>query len=89
MSFHLACVRIIGLVGCGKTRNNYFHENSWGNNLKFKKEYAKNLAKQLVRIKSQYWGGNSHLSIEVISVEYFPNSVDPGNNEINKNFIHI
>ena len=48
MSFHIAHVRILGSMGCGKTRNDYFHKKSWRNNLKLKKYYAEKSAKQLV-----------------------------------------
>ena len=46
--FHLSHVRIIGSMEFGKTRNDYFHENSWKNSFKLKKDYAENLAKYLV-----------------------------------------
>ena len=34
LSFHLACVRIIGLIECGKTKNDRFHAN--GSNIYIK-----------------------------------------------------
>ena len=36
-----------------------------------------------IQIQSQHWGGNRKLSMEAITVEYFPTSVDTGNNEEN------
>ena len=42
-----------------------------------------------IGIKSPHWGINRKLSMEVITVEYFPNSFDPGINKKNQNFIHI
>ena len=33
------------------------------------------------RNKKSTLGGNRQLSMEGIAVEYFPNSIDPGNNE--------
>ena len=33
-----------------------------------------------MEIQSQHWGGNRKLSMEVIAVEYFPTSIDTGNN---------
>ena len=74
LSFHLACVRILGSMECGNTRNNYFRENSWINNLRLKKDYAEKFSKTTgIEIQSQHWGGNSQLSMEGISVEYFTN----------------
>ena len=40
MSFYLARVGILGLMECEKTRNDYFHDNQYKNNLKLKKDYA-------------------------------------------------
>ena len=34
-----------------------------------------------IEIKSQHLGGNRQLSLEGIAVEYFPTSVDIGNNK--------
>ena len=51
-------------------------------NLKFKKDYPEKLSEATsIEIQSQHWGGNIPLSMEGIAVEYFPTSVDNGNNE--------
>ena len=42
-----------------------------------------------IEIQIQHWGGNRQLSVEGIAVEYFANSVDPGSNKKNHNFIPI
>ena len=42
-----------------------------------------------IEIQSQHWGGNRQLSMESISVEYFPNSVDPDRKEKDQNLIHL
>ena len=42
-----------------------------------------------IEIQIQHWGRHSQLSMEVIAVEYFSNSIDPGSNEKNINFINI
>ena len=39
-----------------------------------------------MEIQSQHWGVNRKLSMEGISVEYFPTSVDPGNNKEKSEF---
>ena len=58
---------------CGNTRNNYFRENSWINNLRLKKDYAEKFSKTTgIEIQSQHWGRNRQLSMEGIDVEYFP-----------------
>ena len=41
-----------------------------------------------IKIHSQHWVVHIQLSLKVLSVEYFPNSIDPGSNK-NTNFIHI
>ena len=42
-----------------------------------------------MEIKSQRWGENRNLSMEGITEGFFPNSIDPGSNEKNNNFVHI
>ena len=50
--------------------------------MKLNKYYAENFSETIgIEIKSQRWGGNRQLSMEGISVEYFPNLIDPGGNE--------
>ena len=55
MSFHLSPVRILGSMGCGKIRNDYFHKISWRNNLKLKKYYAETIIRTTgIEIQSQH-----------------------------------
>ena len=90
LSFHLAHVRIIGSMECGKTINDFFHNNASKNNIKSKKYYAeKSRETNGIEIQSQHWGGNRKLSMEGIAIEYFPYSIDPGSNEKTQNLIHI
>ena len=42
-----------------------------------------------IEIQIQHWGRNIRLSTEVISVEYFPISIDHGSNEKNLIFSYI
>ena len=50
--------------------------------IKLNKDYENKFSKTTgIEIQSQNWGGNRLLSMEVVAVEYFPNSVDPGSNE--------
>ena len=59
----------------------FFHDNAL-KNLKLKKDYSEKFSKATsIEIQSQHWGGNRQLSMEGIAVEYFPTSVDNGNNE--------
>ena len=52
------------------------------NNFKLNKYYAEKFSKTTgIEIQIQHWGGNSKLSMEGISIGYFPTSVDPGRNE--------
>ena len=89
MSFHIAHVRIISSMECGKTRDYYFHENQL-KKMKSKKYYAQKYSKKTgIEIQSQHWGGNRQLSMEVIAVEYFKNYVHTGSNEKNQDFFHI
>ena len=47
-----------------------------------KNDYAEKISEATsIEIQSQHCGGNRQLSMEGISVEYFPTSVDNGNNE--------
>ena len=48
LSFHLADVRIIGLMECGKTRNDCFLSYASINNVKFKRIIQKNSEKRPV-----------------------------------------
>ena len=59
----------------------FFCGNASKNNIKLKKSYAEKFIKTTgIEIRGQHWGGKRQLSMEIIAVEYFPNSVDPGNN---------
>ena len=50
------------------------------NNIKLKKYYTEKFRETTgIEIQSQNWGGNRQLPMEGIVVEYFPNSIDPGN----------
>ena len=72
---------MLGSIEYGKTRDNCFHDNAL-KNLKLKKDYSEEFSKATgIEIQSQHWGENRQLSKEGISVEYFPSSVDTGNNE--------
>ena len=42
-----------------------------------------------MEIQSQRWGENRQLSMEGITDEFFSNSIDPGSNEKNNDFIYI
>ena len=65
----------------GKTRNDCLRANEL-KNIKLKIYYAKKFSEATgIEIQSQYWCGNRQLSIEGIAAEYFPTSIDTGNNE--------
>ena len=82
LPFNLSHVSILGSMECGKTRNDCFLDNASKNNLKLRIDYAEKISKATsIEIQSQHWGGNRQLSMEGISVEYFPAFVDNGNNE--------
>ena len=67
---------------CGKTRNDCFWDKYSRKHLKFKKDHAEEFSETNgIEIQSQHWGVNRQLSMEVIAVECFPTSVDPGSNE--------
>ena len=54
----------------GKTRNDYFKENTRNKNLKLKKYYAKKFSKTTgIEIQGKHWGGNRQLSMEGFAVE--------------------
>ena len=70
LSFHLACVRIVGSMESVNTINDHFHNNAPKKIIKLKKYYAKKIIKTTgVEIQIQHWIGNRQLSMEVISVE--------------------
>ena len=53
--------------------------------LMHQKQYLKNYAEEFskkngIKIQSKHWGGTRKLSMEGIAVEYFPSSIDNGNN---------
>ena len=74
----------------GKTINNFFYDITSTNNIKLNKYYAENFSKTTgIEIQSQHGVVNRQLSMESIAVEYFLNSINPGTNEKNMNFIHI
>ena len=51
-------------------------------NINLKKYYEEKFSTSTgIGIQSQHWGENRSLSMEVIAVEYFPNSMDSGSNE--------
>ena len=65
----------------GKTRNDYFHDNAFKNNIKLKKYYAEIFSETTsIEIKIQHKGRNRQLSMEGIAVEYFTNSFEPSSN---------
>ena len=67
---------------CGKNRNDCHHDNASKRNTKLEKHYAEKFSEKTgIEIQIQHWGGNSKLSMEGISIGYFPTSVDPGRNE--------
>ena len=73
---------ILGSMECCKTRNDYICANASIKNIKSLKYYAEKLSEATAKeIQSQNWDGSRHLAMEVIDVEYFPNSIDTSNNE--------
>ena len=87
LSFHIHRVIIIVSMECDRTRNDFFCENSWKNNLKLKKDYAEKFNKATgIAIQIRHWDGYRRLSIERIDVVYFPNSVHPDRNETGSEF---
>ena len=59
LSFHLAQVRIIFSIKCGKNINYCLYDNATKHNIQFKIYYAEKLIKTTgIEIQSQNWGGN-------------------------------
>ena len=87
LSFHLAHVRILGSMECGKTINDCFRANASKNNIEFKKDYAEKFTEVTgIEIYSKNWGGKRKLPMEGIAVEYFPTSIDTSNNVVKSEF---
>ena len=87
LSFNLSHARILGSMECGKSGYDCFRDNASKNNLNFEKDYAEKFSKaNSIELHSKHWGGNIQLSMEGIAVEYFPTSVDIGNNKERSGF---
>ena len=77
LSFNIFCVMVLSSMECGKTRNDFLNINSYNIYINLKKDYSEKINKTTgIETKIQHWDGNSKLSMEGISVEYFPTSVD-------------
>ena len=74
LPFHLACVRIIGSMDCGKTGNMFLHGNAFKNKYKVKERLCRKIQQNnWYRNKNQHWGGKREVLMEGIVVEYFFN----------------
>ena len=62
---------------------------TFGSNIKLKKYNAANFSETTgIEIQIQHWSGNRQLSLEGISVGYYPNYVDPRSKGKNLYYFH-
>ena len=72
LDFHLLYVRILGTNHCGKMQRTALKQRELLQYVLCRRDYSERVVASFAnQIKSEYYGGNRYVSIEVISSEHF------------------
>ena len=72
LAFHLPHIRILGKNHCGELRRIAFKRRELFQDVLCRRDYSERLVASFAnQIKSEYYGGNRSVSIEVIALEHF------------------